>query len=259
MSNKRRNLTRDDNEDVITYQHQRNLLKSSETFLSSIKVDFKCKNERQKDLINSIKNNAVTFCEGSPGTGKTFLSLLEGIKFLKSGEYKKIVLVKSVTTLEEESLGYLKGDLDTKLIPIMYSFTGNLDKIVGKFNTEQLKVQGYIEWMPIAYLRGVNIDNSYIVIDEAQNISIDGIRTILSRVSESSKIVILGDSKQKDIKNKNDSSLEFIIKYFKEIPNIGIVRFEKEHIIRNPMIKDFEDRFDKLNEDGTIDSLKKRY
>ena len=253
MNRKNKKISSSENEEILNFHNEN----PGNLILNSIRVELKCKNDRQKDLVNSIRDNAVTFCEGSPGTGKTYLSLLEGVKAIKIGKYKKIVLVKSVTTLEDESLGFLKGDLETKLTPIMYSFTGNLEKLIGKHLTEQLKIMGYIEWMPIAYLRGINIDDSFIIVDEAQNISIDSIRTILSRVSESSKIVLLGDSHQKDIKNKNNSALEFIITHFKDIPNVGIVRFEKEHIIRNPMIKYFEDKFDELTENGTIDLLRK--
>ena len=156
MNRRNKKLNNYEDEEVSNYQDN---ISTNNIVLNSIKIEFKCKNTRQKDLIDSIRNNAVTFCEGSPGTGKTYLSLMEGLKQIKSGKYKKIVLIKSVTTLEDESLGYLKGDLDTKLTPIMYSFTGNIIKIIGKQLSEKLKIMGYIEWLPIAYLRGISIDD----------------------------------------------------------------------------------------------------
>ncbi len=223
--------------------------------IERIKIDIKCKNDRQKTLLDSLKDNTVTFCEGSAGTGKTYVTLSQALKELKAGNFKKIVLAKSVTTLNEESVGFLKGDLKTKLEPIMYSYTGNIEKIIGKKLSEELLEMGKIEWMPIAYLRGVSIDDAFIIIDETQNISIDNIRTILSRIGEGSKMVLLGDVKQKDIKNKKNSALEFIMEYFSHIKGIGTVRFEKEHIIRHPIIQEFENRFDELEKDGVLKKL----
>jgi phosphate starvation-inducible PhoH-like protein len=225
--------------------------------IDKIKIDIKCKNDRQKKLLESLRDNTITFCEGSAGTGKTFVTLSHALKELKSGNFRKIVLVKSVTTLNEESLGFLKGDLATKLEPIMYSYTGNIEKIIGKRLSEDLLAMGKIEWMPIAYLRGVSIDDAFIIIDETQNISIDNIRTILSRIGEGSKMVLLGDIKQKDIKNKKNSALEFIMEHFVNIEGIGAVRFEKEHIIRHPIIEKFEHRFDELEEKGVLKNLLK--
>ena len=224
--------------------------------LNNIRIDIKCKNERQKDLLQSLKDDTITFCEGSAGTGKTFVTLSHGLKELKAGKYRKIILVKSVTPLQNEEIGYLKGDMRSKLEPIMYSFTGNIEKLVGKKISEDLLISGKVEWMPIAYLRGVSIDDAFIIIDEAQNITIDNIRTILSRIGENSKMVLLGDSKQKDIKNKNNSALEYIMKNFSDIDGIGVVQFGKEHIIRHPIIQHFENRFDELNEKKINDKLK---
>ena len=156
--------------------------------LSLIKIDVKHKNENQKKLTTSIKNNDVTICVGSPGTGKTYLSCLQALSELKNNEnIKKIVLVKSVTTLKSEEIGFLKGTMEDKMEPFMYSFVGNFEKIIGKELYTKLKDSNQIEILPIAYLRGVNIDNAIVIIDEVQNISIDNIRTILTRLVKTLK------------------------------------------------------------------------
>jgi phosphate starvation-inducible PhoH-like protein len=217
--------------------------------LSQIKIDLKHKNETQKKLTQSIKNGDVTVCIGPAGTGKTYISCQQALLEIKNNDViKKIVLVKSVTTLKTEEIGFLKGSMEEKMEPFMYSFIGNFEKIIGKQLYENLKIEKYIEILPIAYLRGVNIDNAIVIIDEVQNISIDNIRTILTRLGENSKMVFLGDIKQIDSKNKNNSALKFLVEHFNNVDRINVVEFNKNDIVRHPLIKTIEDIFDKVNE-----------
>jgi phosphate starvation-inducible PhoH-like protein len=217
--------------------------------LSQIKIDLRHKNETQKKLTQSIKNGDVTVCIGPAGTGKTYISCQQALLEIKNNDViKKIVLVKSVTTLKTEEIGFLKGSMEEKMEPFMYSFIGNFEKIIGKQLYENLKTEKYIEILPIAYLRGVNIDNAIVIIDEVQNISIDNIRTILTRLGENSKMVFLGDIKQIDSKNKNNSALKFLVEHFNNVDRINIVEFNKNDIVRHPLIKTIEDIFDKVNE-----------
>ena len=217
--------------------------------LSQIKIDLKHKNETQKKLTQSIKTGDVTVCIGPAGTGKTYISCQQALLEIKNNDViKKIVLVKSVTTLKTEEIGFLKGSMEEKMEPFMYSFIGNFEKIIGKQLYENLKTEKYIEILPIAYLRGVNIDNAIVIIDEVQNISIDNIRTILTRLGENSKMVFLGDIKQIDSKNKNNSALKFLVEHFNNVDRINIVEFNKNDIVRHPLIKTIEDIFDKVIE-----------
>ena len=221
------------------------IVKTPIELLQDIRLDLKPKNETQKTLVRTIKENDVTICTGPAGTGKTLLSCLAAISELKlNDKIRKIVLVKSVTTLKSEEIGFLKGSMEEKMEPFMYSFTGNFEKIIGRDLFGKLKNDNLIEILPIAYLRGVNIDNAIILIDESQNISIDNIRTILTRLGYNSKMVLLGDIKQIDQKNKKDNALSFLIKSFKKVEGIGIVEFTKDDIIRHQLIKIIEDIFD---------------
>jgi phosphate starvation-inducible PhoH-like protein len=111
-----------------------------------------------------------------------------------------------------------------------------------------LKDNNYIEYLPIAYMRGINIDNAVIIIDEAQNISIQNLKTIMTRLGENSRMIFLGDMKQKDIKNKKDSALEFLFDEFNDIKKIGVVSLTVDDIVRNPLIKEIEKVFDKVEE-----------
>lgn len=225
--------------------------------IMNIKVEIKHKNETQKKLTQSIKNNDVTICTGPAGTGKSYVACLQSLIELKNSDLiKKIVLVKSVTTLKSEEIGFLKGTMEEKMEPFMYSFTGNFEKIIGKALYNSLKSEEKIQIMPIAYLRGVNIDNAIVIIDEVQNISIENIRTILTRLGENSKMIFLGDVKQIDSKNKYDSALSFLLKNFKDIDRIGIIEFIKDDIIRHPLIKVIEDVFDKVTENRKLEQSK---
>ena len=222
-----------------------------------MRIEIKHKNENQKKLTQLIKNSDVTICTGPAGSGKTFLSCIQALHELKYNDLiKKIVLVKSVTTLKSEEIGFLKGTMEEKMEPFMYSFTGNFEKIIGKELFAKLKTANQIEILPIAYLRGVNIDNAIVIIDEVQNISIENIRTILTRLGENSKMVFLGDTKQIDAKNKYDSALSFLLTNFKNIDKIGIVEFTKDDIIRHPLIKVIEDVFDKISENKKLEQEK---
>ena len=206
------------------------------------------KRKTKKKLVNSIKQNEITICSGLPGSGKTFLSCGEALKLIKSRpKYKRIVLVKSITALKGEEIGHLPGELKDKMAPIMESFTDNIRKLIGRSRMEKLIELGVIEIVPIAFARGRSIDNSIILIDEAQNISMDNIRTLMTRIGDNSKMVIMGDVRQKDIRNKKDSSLEIVLEKFEGVEGFGCVELRNPNdVVRNPIIKKIEDVFEEI-------------
>jgi len=234
----------------LTFEEEQEILESmsgnhhSGNILESIKINIKCKTSNQKNLVKTIKDKEMVICSGLPGTGKTFLSCAVALDLLKKEpKYRKIVIVKSVTTLKDEEIGFLKGSMKEKMEPFMYSFMHNFEKIAGRYNTQCLREAGMIEEMPIAYMRGINIDNSIVIIDEAQNISIDNIRTIMTRLGENSKMIFLGDENQVDMKRRSQSSLEFIIDKFSNFDEVGTIRLDETDVVRNPLIKKIEQIF----------------
>jgi phosphate starvation-inducible PhoH-like protein len=241
-------LSEEELREVEEFVYSRNI--EEDKFLQTMKINIKCKTENQKKLVNSIKENEITICSGLPGSGKTFLSCAEALKLIKTRpKFRRIVLVKSITPLKNEEIGHLPGNLEEKMAPIMESFTDNIRKLIGKTRMEKLIELGVIEIVPIAFARGRSIDNSIILIDEAQNISLENVRTLMTRIGDNSKMVIMGDVKQKDIRNKRDSSLEIVLNKFNNVEGFGCVELrDPNDVVRNPIIKLVEQVFDEMEE-----------
>jgi phosphate starvation-inducible PhoH-like protein len=212
--------------------------------LSKLKVSLKCKTENQKKLVRLIANNQMIICAGPAGTGKTYVACAEALRLLSTGQYKKIIVAKSVTVLEGEEIGFLKGTLKEKMDPIMVSFMDNFHKIIGKPLTEELERFDFLETTPLAFIRGRSIDNSIIIVDEAQNITLKNMRSTMTRIGDNSKMIIIGDTRQIDINKKDASSLEKILHMFAEQNEIGVMEFAREDIVRNPLIIKIEEIFD---------------
>lgn len=205
--------------------------------LKNIKLDLKFKNSTQKLFAQEIENKEIIFASGPAGTGKTFIACAQAIDLLKKQDkFKKIFIVKSVTTLKDEEIGYLKGTMEEKLEPYVYSFIHNFEKLIGKFTVKALRDSGNIEVMPIAFVRGINFDECIVIIDEAQNLTRDHLITILTRIGTNCKMILLGDTDQIDRKFKTDSGFSWIIDKCKDIEGMSIISFTQEHIVRNPII-----------------------
>ena len=244
MGKRKKKLSQEEQAEVEKWIYQNNTEETRITDTMTIRV--KCKTENQKSiLVNAIKEKEVVICSGPAGTGKTFLACAEALKLIKRfTKYRKIVIVKSVTTLKNEEIGFLKGNLREKMEPFMFSFVHNFEKLVGQSITSRLRELKTIEEMPIAYMRGINLDRSIIIIDEAQNISKENIRTIMTRLGKDSKMIFLGDERQQDFKGGN--GLTFLMDHFADIEEIGCVQFNKSDVVRNPLVAKIERVFDSL-------------
>jgi len=223
------------------HQHQN----GSRFDLQKLRLDYKYKNESQKNLMNLINDNKITIAAGPAGTGKTYLACAQALKLLKSdSRFKKIILVKSVTVLEGEEVGFLKGDLKEKMLPFTISFLDNFQKIIGEGLTQIMLDQGFIEVLPLAYIRGRSIDNAIIIVDEAQNITQKNMRSTMTRIGTDTKMIITGDTKQIDMKNTKLSSLDLVVKLFENKEDIGTMSFSINDIVRDPIVKLIEETFD---------------
>ena len=138
--------------------------------------------------------------------------------------------------------------MEEKMEMYMYPFISNFHKVIGKQSTESLKANGSIEILPIKFALGVTLDNSIILIDEAQQIAKDHLHTLMTRIGTNSKMVFLGDVKQKSVNKGQKSALEILIEHFVEIEEIGIATLTRDDIVRHPIIKKLEEVFEKIED-----------
>lgn len=216
----------------------------------SAKIEIKCKSNAQKEVLTTIEENFISIITGPPGTGKTYLSCARALKYIKDPKepYKKIILIKSVNVPKDEEIGYLKGTLEEKMEMYMYPFMSNFHKIIGKTATDELKVMGAIEILPIKFALGVTLDNSIVLIDEAQQIAKDHLHTLATRIGTDSKMVFLGDIKQKSVNKSQKSALEILMEHFDGYAGIGSAKLGVEDIVRHPIIKTLEEVFQKIED-----------
>lgn len=202
---------------------------------SKLVQNFNPKNDKQQDLVDLIKSREVIIATGVAGTGKTYVSLATALSLLGQ-VYKKVILVKSVTTISGEEIGFLKGGMEQKMEPFIMSYVWNIDKICGEFSAQKLIDSKIVEVLPLAFIRGLSIDNSIVIIDEAQNIDAHTFKTMMTRIGENSKYIFLGDTEQIDRRKKSESCLQLVLDTFKDSPIIGTLEFKDEDCVRNPII-----------------------
>lgn len=256
MAKGKNKLNKEEVENLDQWDKYRENLMASKAI--SQKIEIKHRSATQKQVIQAIEEKVITVVIGPPGTGKTYLSCARALKFIKeeSLTYRKIILIKSVNVPKDEEIGYLKGTLEEKMEMYMYPFISNFHKVIGKASTEILKTNGIIEILPIKFALGVTLDDSIIIVDEAQQISKDNLRTLITRIGHNSKMIFLGDIKQKSVNKREKSALEILIEHFTSIDEVGIVQLGKEDIIRHPIIKKLEEIFDKIEETEKLNGNK---
>jgi len=189
----------------------------------------------QRDYVDTILKNDITFCYGPAGTSKTFTACYTALQMLQNKEIKEIILCKPIQEAGEK-LGHLPGGIEDKVDPYMKSYKSNLVKIIGHELTETLFEKKIIRFEPLAYMRGDTFDDALMVLDEAQNATDSQIKMFLTRIGENSKIVINGDPSQIDLPNKNMSGLSRSKKLLGHLKEISVVDFDHSDVVRHPLV-----------------------
>ena len=197
----------------------------------------------QVNYINLINDNDIVFSTGKAGSGKTFLAIVLAVKMLKEGKIKRIILTRPAVEAGE-SLGFLPGDLKEKIDPYLRPLYDGLYECLGRDIVLELIEKGTIEIAPLAYMRGRTLDNSCIILDEAQNTTKMQMKMILSRLGYNSKMVITGDITQIDLPRDIHSGLKHAINILKDIKGIGIIEFKGIDVIRHPLVNEILKRYD---------------
>ena len=194
--------------------------------------------ESQKTYYDILKENQITICVGPAGVGKSYIAMKAALDLLSdtSNSYEKIIIVRPAVEAEEK-LGSLPGNVEEKLDPYIFPSYYLMNKIIGKEARETLKDMDIIEVFALAYMRGMNIDNSILIFEEAQNSTPNQMKLLLTRIGFNSKFFISGDLEQFDRhKDKTQTGLWDAIKRHKNTDDVGIFQFKDEDIVRNPLI-----------------------
>ena len=204
----------------------------------------------QKSFYHTISRNDVTFSVGPAGCGKTFLATHYALKNLAKGKYDKMVITKPLVEVDGEKMGYLPGDIDEKTMPYMMSLYYNMEQIIGKQRLEVLKKAGAIQVIPLAYMRGLTLTDSIVVLDEAQNATPAQIKTFITRIGQGSKYIVCGDLMQSDIRKAN--GLEDAIKRLTGIRKVGFSQFDLSDVVRHPIVAELLERYQDDYELGAL-------
>ena len=202
--------------------------------------------ESQKEYHEILKESEITICTGPAGVGKSYIAMKAAVELLMdhNNSYEKIIIVRPAVEAEEK-LGALPGNLEEKLDPYIFPSYYLLNKIIGKEAREKLKENDIIEVFALAYMRGMNIDNSILIFEEAQNSTPSQMKLLLTRIGFNSKFFISGDIDQTDrYKDKTQSGLYDATIRFKNLDKVGTYDFKIDDIIRNPLISKLLDRYD---------------
>ena len=222
--------------------------------LSQIKrIDWKSlefRTPNQKTFYHTISRNDVTFAVGPAGCGKTFLATHYALKNLAKGKYDKMVITKPLVEVDGERMGYLPGDIDEKTMPYMMSLYYNMEQIIGKQRLEVLKKAGAVQVIPLAYMRGLTLTDSIVLLDEAQNATPAQMKTFLTRIGSGSKYIVNGDLMQSDIRKAN--GLEDAIRRFTGLRRVGFSQFNLSDVVRHPIVAELLDRYQDDYELGAL-------
>ncbi len=190
----------------------------------------------QKSYVDAIRKKMIVFGIGPAGTGKTYLAMAMAITAFKNNEVNRIILTRPAIEAGEK-LGFLPGDLQSKIDPYLRPLYDALYEIMGAESYIKNQEKGLIEVAPLAYMRGRTLDNAFIILDEAQNTTPAQMKMFLTRVGFGSKVIITGDLSQKDLPGSAASGLDIALKVLKNIDDIGVCMLSSKDVVRHPLVQ----------------------
>lgn len=206
----------------------------------------KCKTVGQKKYVDAIKKNTVVFGVGPAGTGKTYLAVCLAVSAFKGKQVEKIILTRPAVEAGEK-LGFLPGDLQTKVDPYLRPLYDALQEMFGLETYAKLMEKGSIEIAPLAYMRGRTLSNAFIILDEAQNTTCEQMKMFLTRMGDGSKMVITGDVTQIDLPEGKKSGLKHAISILKNIEGIETVMLTAKDVVRHPLVMQIVRAYEREN------------
>lgn len=196
----------------------------------------KAKTVGQKKYVDAIRKNTIVICTGPAGTGKTYLAVAMAVKALRAHEISRIILTRPAVEAGEK-LGFLPGDLQSKIDPYLRPLYDALYEMMGAENVARQMEKMTIEIAPLAYMRGRTLDDSFIILDEAQNTTPEQMKMFLTRLGNGSKIVVTGDLTQTDLPDGKKSGLSAAVRILRDIDGIGIHEFTERDVVRHRLVQ----------------------
>ncbi|EJR19327.1 MULTISPECIES: PhoH family protein [Bacillus] len=220
-------------------------LYEEEIFKTAKGKSIRVKTMGQRRYIHAMKKNDIVFGIGPAGTGKTYLAVVMAVRALKQGYVKKIILTRPAVEAGE-SLGFLPGDLKEKVDPYLRPLYDALHDILGQEYTQRMMERGVIEIAPLAYMRGRTLDDSFVILDEAQNTTGAQIKMFLTRLGFSSKMVITGDPSQVDLPKGVKSGLTLAANILSGVSGLSFITLEQTDVVRHPLVQRIIEAYDKM-------------
>lgn len=205
----------------------------------------------QKSYVDLIKNKMIVFGIGPAGTGKTYLAMAMAITALRNNEVNKIILTRPAIEAGE-NLGFLPGDLQSKVDPYLRPLYDALYQIMGAESFISNTEKGIIEVAPLAYMRGRTLDNAFIILDEAQNTTPAQMKMFLTRIGFGSKVIVTGDRTQKDLPRDVVSGLDIALKVLKNVDDIGFSFLDNNDVVRHPLVQKIVKAYEEYEEKQTM-------
>ena len=197
----------------------------------------------QKDYVEQIRKKMIVFGVGPAGTGKTYLAMAMAVTAFRNEEVSRIILTRPAIEAGEK-LGFLPGDLQSKVDPYLRPRYDALYQIMGADSFAKNMERGLIEVAPLAYMRGRTLDNAFIILDEAQNTTPAQMKMFLTRIGFGSKVIITGDASQKDLPRDTTSGLDVAMKVLKKIDDIGFCQLTSKDVVRHPLVQQIVQAYD---------------